>query len=117
MKMRMWDSLTIYCNDREVHKRTAQIYDLCEHSGEVMEDADALFIVNIENNGENKMLMIKAAKRRDLDPTETDSSIIAIQHPFVSINSFALLDDILENISVSVPIYIGRKSTNFMANI
>lgn len=84
---------------------------------EVMEDADALFIVNIENNGESKMLMIKAAKRRDLDPTETDSSIIAIQHPFVSINSFALLDDILENVSVSVPIYIGRKSTNFMANI
>ncbi|EKC72282.1 hypothetical protein LEA_06822, partial [human gut metagenome] len=56
---------------------------------EVMEVADFLALINIENNGETKMLMIKAAKQRDID-SSTDSTITAIRHPFISPQSFAL---------------------------
>jgi len=83
---------------------------------EVMEVADFLALMNIENNGETKSLMIKAAKQRDLD-SKTDSAITAIRHPFLSTQSFALKDDIMENVSVSIPIYFTTQHTNFMANI
>lgn len=102
--------------DREVHKRTAWINDPCEQSGEVMEVADFLALMNIENNGETKTIMIKAAKQRDLD-SNTDSNISGIRHPFLSPQSFALKDDIMENVSLSIPIYTGRQQCNFMANI
>lgn len=84
---------------------------------EILEVADFLGLINIENNGEEKYLMIKAAKQRDIDSKETDASVIAIRHPFYSLQSFALKPDITENVSISIPIYIGKKTTNFMANI
>lgn len=83
---------------------------------EVMEVADFLALINIENNGETKMLMIKAAKQRDID-SSTDSTITAIRHPFISPQSFALKDDIMENVSLSIPVHLGRQVTNYMANI
>lgn len=83
---------------------------------EVMEVADFLAIINIENTHDEKMLMIKAAKQRDLE-SNADSSITAIRHPFINPQSFALKVDITENVSVSIPIYMGKQTTNFMANI
>lgn len=81
---------------------------------EVVEVADWLALMNIENNGESKQLIIKAAKQRDLDG-QTDSNIIGLRHPFITANSFALKDDIMENVSMSLPIYVGRQQTNYMA--
>lgn len=81
-----------------------------------MEVADFLALMNIENNGETKMLMIKVAKQRDLDQN-TDSAITAIRHPFISSQSFALKVDITENVSMSTPIYFGKQTCNYMANI
>lgn len=83
---------------------------------EIMEVADFLALMNIENNGETKSLMIKAAKQRDLD-NSTDSTITAIRHPFLSAQSFALKDDIMENVSISTPIYFGTQKLNYMAAI
>lgn len=81
-----------------------------------MEVADFLAQINIENNGETKMLLIKAAKQRDID-SSTDSTITAIRHPFISPQSFALKDDIMENVSLSIPVHLGRQVTNYMTNI
>ena len=114
--MRSRYSLTVYHNDREVHKRTAWCSDPCEHFGEIVEVADWLAEMNIENDGENKMLMIKAVKQRDLD-NKTDVQITAIRHPFLAPDSFALRQDIMENCSISVPIYTGKHQLNYMANI
>lgn len=83
---------------------------------EIMEVADWLSVMNIENDGENKMLMIKAVKQRDLD-SNTDVRITAIRHPFLSPESFALKIDITENCSLSTPIYSGKQQLNYMANI
>ena len=83
---------------------------------EVVEVADWLGLMNIENNGETKMLMIKAAKQRDKD-NNGDVSITAIRHPFISPESFALKTDINENVSISIPLYQGKNVTNYMANI
>ena len=83
---------------------------------EVMEVADFVAIINIENSTETKMLVIKAVKQRDLDG-QTDSNITAIRHPFLSPQSFALKDDILENVSLSIPIYQGIQKTNYLAAI
>lgn len=83
---------------------------------EIMEVADFVAIINVENSNETKMIVIKAVKQRDLDG-QTDSNITAIRHPFLSPQSFALRDDILENVSISTPIYTGVQRTNYMANI
>lgn len=83
---------------------------------EVMEVADWMGLMNIENNGETKCLMIKAVKQRDLDQN-TDNAITAIRHPFLSPQSFALKDDIMENVSISIPIYFGVQKLNYMAQI
>ena len=72
--------------------------------------------MNIENNGEMKSLMFKAVKQRDLD-SNTDNSITAIRHPFLSVQSFALKDDIMENVSISTPIYFGVQKINYMAQV
>lgn len=84
---------------------------------EVVEVADWLAEMNIENDGENKMLMIKAVKQRDIDSNNTDVRITAIRHPFLSTDSFALKQDIMENCSISIPIYTGKQQLNYMANI
>lgn len=84
---------------------------------EVMEVADFLALINVENNGENKMLMIKAAKQRDIDSSATDVNITAIRHPFMSPQSFALKDDIMENVSISIPIVFGTQRLNYVANV
>lgn len=73
-------------------------------------------LMNIENDGENKMLVIKAVKQRDLD-NSSDVRITAIRHPFLSVESFALRQDIMENCSISVPVYSGKHQLNYMANI
>jgi replicative DNA helicase len=83
---------------------------------EVVEVADFVAILNIENTAEEKSLMVKAVKQRDLD-SNSDNTITAIRHPFLSPQSFALKVDITENVSLSTPIYVGRQVTNFMANI
>lgn len=83
---------------------------------EIHEVADFMAIMNIENNGETKNLMIKAVKQRDLD-NGTDNSIIGIRHPFLTPQSFALKDDIMENVSISIPIYTGIQRINFAASI
>lgn len=83
---------------------------------EVMEVADWMCLMNIENNGELKYLMLKAVKQRDLDQN-TDNTITAIRHPFLSPQSFALKDDIMENVSISVPIYMGVQKLNYMASV
>jgi mevalonate kinase len=84
---------------------------------EVVEVADWMGLINIENNGETKCLMIKAAKQREINSAETDTSIVAIRHPFIAVNSFALRDDINENCSISVPVYLGKRQANFMAAV
>ena len=81
-----------------------------------MEVADWMCLMNIENNGETKSLMLKAVKQRDLDQN-TDNSITAIRHPFLSPQSFALKDDIMENVSISIPIYFGVQKLNYMAAV
>jgi hypothetical protein len=81
-----------------------------------MEVADFVAIINVENSNESKMLVIKAVKQRDLDGL-TDANITAIRHPFLSPQSFALKDDILENVSISIPIYQGIQKTNYIAQI
>lgn len=83
---------------------------------EIVEVADWLALMNIENDGENKMLVIKAVKQRDLD-NSSDVRITAIRHPFLSVESFALRQDIMENCSISVPVYSGKHQLNYMANI
>ena len=113
----MWYSLVSHYNDGEVHKRTTWINDPCERNGEIMEVADFLAMINVENNGENKMLMIKAAKQRDIDSKSTDTNVIAIRHQFISTQSFALKDDITENVSISIPIYLAQNKINYMASI
>ena len=82
----------------------------------MVEVADFLALMNIENNGEVKSLMIKAAKQRDLD-SSTDVSVTAIRHPFISIQSFALKDDIMENVSLSIPIYYNQNRINYVAAV
>lgn len=82
-----------------------------------MEVADFVFLINIENNGETKMLMVKEVKRREVDPDSTDITISAIRHPFISPQSFALKSDINENVSLSTPVYVGKRTANFMASI
>ena len=72
--------------------------------------------MNIENNGETKNLLFKAMKQRDLD-SRTDNSIIGIRHPFLTPQSFALKDDIMENVSISIPVYTGTQRINFAAAI
>lgn len=83
---------------------------------EVMEVTDFAAIINIENSGESKNLVIKAIKQRDLD-NSTDSNITAIRHPFLSQQSFALRDDIMENMSMSTPLYSGVQRINYIAEV
>jgi hypothetical protein len=73
----------------------------------VIEVADWVAVLNIEKDGENKYLVVKALKQRDLD-SSTDMSITDFAHPFISLQSFGLKHDINENCSVSIPIYTGR---------
>ena len=81
---------------------------------EVMEVADLSIEQNIEADGENKYLIMKAVKQRDLDQN-SDNSIKAFAHPFISAQSFGLVHDINENCSVSIPLYSGTRTTNFVA--
>ena len=115
----MWYSLTFCRNDREVHKRTAWTCESREHSGDIQEAADFIADLNIENDGSQKMLMIKAVKQRDMQTNANDSTrmVSAIRHPFISINAFALQTDVNENCSLSIPIYIGKQNASFLANI
>ena len=85
-------------------------------SWEVQEVADFVAYMNIENNGEMKNLLIKAMKQRDLDNSK-DNSIIGIRHPFLTPQSFALKDDIMENVSISIPVYTGMQRMNYVANV
>jgi hypothetical protein len=82
---------------------------------EVMEVADFLGIINIENAGDNKYLMMKAVKQRDKQNVP-ENEITAIRHPFISTDSFALKPDIMENCSLSIPIFFGKQMQNFMTN-
>lgn len=83
---------------------------------EIHEVADWMAVMNIENNGEVKYLMIKAIKQRDLD-NNTDNSVQAIRHPFISVQSFGLKDDIMETVSISIPVYTGVQRINYVAAV
>ena len=85
-------------------------------SWEIHEVADWMAVMNIENNGEVKYLMIKAVKQRDLD-SNTDNSVQAIRHPFISPQSFSLKDDIMETVSISIPVYTGVQRINYVAAV
>jgi hypothetical protein len=89
------------------------------NSWDVQEAADFSADLNIENDGSQKMLMIKAVKQRDMQTNANDSTrmVSAIRHPFISINAFALQTDVNENCSLSIPIYIGKQNASFLANI
>jgi len=80
---------------------------------EVVEVADWMAAMNIENHGDTKVLVIKAVKQRDKDGQ--DSNIIGIRQPFVSPSSFALRDDIMENVPICDFIYDGKQHTNYVA--
>lgn len=84
---------------------------------EVIEVADWLGLMYIENHRDAKKLMIKAAKQRDKDSRDSQA-FNAIRHPFLSVDSFALKTDILEKVPLSEPLYEGKQKTNYMnANI
>lgn len=80
---------------------------------EVIEVADFLALMNIENHGDNKFLVVKAAKQRDKEG-ESDN-IIGFRQPFLSSDSFALRSDILENVPICEFIYDGKQRTNYIA--
>lgn len=80
---------------------------------EIMEVADFLALMNIENHGDNKFLVVKAAKQRDKEG-ESDN-IIGFRQPFLSSDSFALRSDILENVPICEFIYDGKQRTNYIA--
>ena len=84
---------------------------------EVLEVCDFLGLINIENAGDNKYLMIKAGKQRDKQGPQDDQAVNAIRHPFLSPDSFALKPDIMESCSLSIPIFFGRQMQNFVTNI
>lgn len=87
-------------------------------SWDIIEVTDWLGYLNIMNDGENKMLMAKAMKQREQDNSQdVDTNIIGIFHPFLTPHSFALKSDIMENVSLSIPIYLGKRTTNFLATI
>ena len=81
---------------------------------EIVEVADFLALMNIENHGDNKFLVVKAAKQRDKDAQNTEN-IIGFRQPFVSPISFALRDDITENVPICEFIYEGKQRTNYIA--
>jgi replicative DNA helicase len=84
---------------------------------EVVEVADWLGLMQIENHRDNKTLMVKAAKQRDKDGRDNEV-FTAIRHPFLSMDSFALKTDLNEKVPMSEPLYQGKQHTNFMnANI
>ena len=84
---------------------------------EVVEVADWLGIINIENHRDTKYIMIKAAKQREKDNKDGDV-YTAIRHPFISPEAFALKTDLNERVPISEPLYIGRQRANYMnANI
>ena len=78
---------------------------------EIMEVADVAFDQNIEMDNGNKYLILKPVKRRDIE-NNTDVTITAIAHPFISANAFGLRHDINENCSISIPLYTGPKNVN-----
>lgn len=79
-----------------------------------MEVADTSIEQNIESDGDSKYLIFKAVKQRDLDQN-SDNSIKAFAHPFISAQSFGLVHDINENCSLSIPLYSGTRTTNYVA--
>jgi hypothetical protein len=80
---------------------------------EVVEVADWLGIINIENHRDMKYIMIKAAKQREKDNKDADV-FTAIRHPFISPDAFALKTDLNEKVPLSEPLYQGRQRTNYM---
>lgn len=82
--------------------------------GEVMEVADWACDQNIEMDNDNKYIIFKPVKRRDID-SSSDQSYYAVAHPFISQQSFALRHDILENCPVSIQLFSNVRSTNMAA--
>ena len=98
--------------------RTAEVLNRSQtgSSWGVMEVADWAADINIESDGENKYLMVKAVKQRDLEQN-ADSTVKAFVHPFISAQAFGLKTDINENCSLSVPIYTGGRNVSNMAPV
>jgi hypothetical protein len=80
---------------------------------EVVEVADWLGIINIDNLRDTKYLMVSAVKQREKD-NKDGNVYTAIRHPFLSPDSFALKTDLNEKIPLSEPLYAGRQRNNFM---
>ena len=81
-----------------------------------MEVADWLGIINVEIVNDEKYLMIKAVKQREKDQAD-QSTCIAYRHPFLSPTSFALRTDVIESVSVSIPLYTQLQQLNYQANV
>lgn len=82
---------------------------------EIVEASDWLGIINIDNVGDEKYLMIKAAKQREKDGSD-QSLCLAYRQPFISPTSFALMTDVNENVSLGVPLYSQLQQLNYQAN-
>jgi hypothetical protein len=72
-------------------------------------------LLRVESNGEQKSLVIKVAKQRDVGK-DTDVSIIGVKHPFINSQSFCLATDISDGTMLAQPIFLGRQSANFMSS-
>ena len=87
---------------------------------DIQEAADFIAVIHIENDGNQRMLMIKAVKRRDVrkDKNANDQNrmVTIIRHPFSTMGGFALQPDINENTSLSIPVYMGKQNASFLAN-
>ena len=80
-----------------------------------MEVADWLGIINVDMVNDEKYLMIKAVKQREKDQAD-QSTCIAYRHPFLSPTSFALKPDIIESVSLSIPLYTQLQQLNYQAS-
>ena len=79
---------------------------------EILEVADWLGIINIDMVGDEKYLMIKAAKQREKDQAD-QSTCIAYRQPFLTPTSFALRTDITENVPLGQPLYTELQQLNY----
>lgn len=83
---------------------------------DILEVAEWVGMMNIENNGENKFLSISIAKQRD-KAQECDNTLLGIKQPFISADSFALKSDIAEQVANCIPIHLHRQAVNYMSKI
>lgn len=79
----------------------------------VMEIADMCMLLNIDTIDDERTLMVKNVKIRDVNKTNDDEGQnefrLGFRHPFLSVDSFALRPDIKEPRSLSTPCTSGLR--------